>query len=224
MASIDVRDHAGEKAGSRDLPDDLFASTVNVPLMHQVVVAGLAGIRSGTHSTKTRGEVRGGGKKPWRQKGTGRSRQGSIRSPQWVGGGVAHGPTPRDHSQKVNRKMRRGALRSALTDALQSGKLAVVDELGWDEPKTRQATEVLSSLELEGRILLVLSAPTDSGAVEKSFRNLPHVKIAYAGGLGTYDVLRADRVLFTSEAIDRLSGAASPAGTAERDRDEEVAE
>ena len=224
MASIDVRDLAGKKAGARDLPDDLFASTVNVPLMHQVVVAGLAGIRAGTHSTKTSGEVRGGGKKPWRQKGTGRSRQGSIRSPQWVGGGVAHGPTPRDHSQKVNRKMRRGALRSALTDALQSGKLAVVDELGWDEPKTRQATEVLSSLELEGRILLVLSAPTDSGAVEKSFRNLPHVKIAYAGGLGTYDVLRADRVLFTSDAIDRLSGAASPAETAERDRDEEVAE
>ena len=224
MASIDVRDAGGKKSGSRDLPDDLFASTVNVPLMHQVVVAGLAGIRAGTHSTKTRGEVRGGGKKPWRQKGTGRSRQGSIRSPQWVGGGVAHGPTPRDHSQKVNRKMRRGALRSALTDALQSGKLAVVDELGWDEPKTKQATGVLSSLELEGRILLVLSAPTDSGAVEKSFRNLPYVKIAYAGGLGTYDVLRADRVLFTSDAIDRLTGAAAPAETADRAGDEEVAE
>jgi large subunit ribosomal protein L4 len=225
MASIDVRDTAGKKAGSRELPDDLFASTVNVPLMHQVVVAGLAGIRAGTHSTKTRGEVRGGGKKPWRQKGTGRSRQGSIRSPQWVGGGVAHGPTSRDHSQKVNRKMRRGSLRSALTDALQSGKLAVVDELGWDEPKTKQATGVLSSLELEGRVLLVLSAPTDSGAVEKSFRNLPNVKIAYAGGLGTYDVLRADRVLFTSDAIDRLSGAGdAPAEAVDRDGDEEVAE
>ncbi len=124
--------------------------------MHQVVVAGLAGIRAGTHSTKTRGEVRGGGRKPWRQKGTGRSRQGSIRSPQWVGGGVAHGPTPRDHSQKVNKKMRRGALRSALTDALQSGKLAVVDDLAWDEPKTSQAVGVLDSLELKGRILLVL--------------------------------------------------------------------
>ena len=224
MASIDVRDAAGKKSGSRDLPDDLFASTVNVPLMHQVVVAGLAGIRAGTHSTKTRGEVRGGGKKPWRQKGTGRSRQGSIRSPQWVGGGVAHGPTPRDHSQKVNRKMRRGALRSALTDALQSGKLAVVDELGWDEPKTKQATGVLSSLELEGRILRVLSAPPASGAVEKSFRNLPYVKIAYAGGLGTYDVLRADRVLFTRDAIDHLTGAVAPAETADRAGDEEVAE
>jgi large subunit ribosomal protein L4 len=226
MASIDVRDAAGKKAGSRELPDDLFAATVNVPLMHQVVVAGMAGIRAGTHATKTRGEVRGGGKKPWRQKGTGRSRQGSIRSPQWVGGGVAHGPTPRDHSQKVNKKMRRGALRSALTDALQSGKLAVVDELGWDDPKTKQATGVLESLELDGRVLVVLSAPTDSGAVEKSFRNLPNVKITFAGGLGTYDVLRADRVLFTSDALDRLSGAGATEEQAAADRDgaEEVAE
>ena len=157
--------------------------------MHQVVVAGLAGIRAGTHSTKTRGEVRGGGRKPWRQKGTGRARQGSIRSPQWVGGGVAHGPTPRDHAQKVNKKMRRGALRSALTDALQSGKLAVVEELAWDEPKTKQAVGVLDSFELAGRILLVLPVPTESGAVEKSFRNLPNVKIAYAARPG--DLRRA---------------------------------
>jgi large subunit ribosomal protein L4 len=221
MASIDVRDAAGKKAGSRELPDDLFAATVNVPLMHQVVVAGMAGLRAGTHSTKTRGDVRGGGKKPWRQKGTGRSRQGSIRSPQWVGGGVAHGPTPRDHSQKVNKKMRRGALRSALTDALQSGKLAVVDELGWDEPRTKQATGVLESLELDGRVLVVLSAPTESGAVEKSFRNLPNVKITYAGGLGTYDVLRADRVLFTDDALDRLAGSDAPEEPAAEDATQE---
>jgi large subunit ribosomal protein L4 len=207
MASIEMRDVAGKKAGTRDLPAEIFESKVSVPLMHQVVVAGLAGIRAGTHSTKSRGEVRGGGRKPWRQKGTGRSRQGSIRSPQWVGGGVAHGPTPRDHSQKVNRKMRRGALRSALTDALQSGKLAVVDELAWDEPKTKRAVEVLGSLELEGRILLVLPVPTESGAIERSFRNLPNVKIAYTGGLGTYDVLLADRVLFTGAAIDGLTDA-----------------
>jgi large subunit ribosomal protein L4 len=212
MASIEMRDVAGKKAGSRELPSEIFESTVSVPLMHQVVVAGMAGLRAGTHSTKKRGEVRGGGRKPWRQKGTGRSRQGSIRSPQWVGGGVAHGPTPRDHSQKVNKKMRRGALRSALTDALRSGKLAVVDELGWDEPKTSQAVGVLDSLELEGRILLVLPVPTESGAVEKSFRNLPNVKIAYANGLGTYDVLLADRVLFTGAAIDGLTPA--PRGTA----------
>jgi large subunit ribosomal protein L4 len=213
MASIEMRDVAGKKTGSRDLPAEIFESTVSVPLMHQVVVAGLAGIRAGTHSTKTRGEVRGGGRKPWRQKGTGRSRQGSIRSPQWVGGGVAHGPTARDHSQKVNKKMRRGALRSALTDALQSGKLAVVDELGWDEPKTSQAVGVLDSLELEGRILLVLPVPTESGAVEKSFRNLSNVKIAYSNGLGTYDVLLADRVLFTGAAIDGLTRVPEEAAT-----------
>jgi large subunit ribosomal protein L4 len=213
MASIEMRDVAGKKTGSRDLPAEIFESTVSVPLMHQVVVAGLAGIRAGTHSTKTRGQVRGGGRKPWRQKGTGRSRQGSIRSPQWAGGGVAHGPTARDHSQKVNKKMRRGALRSALTDALQSGKLAVVDELGWDEPKTSQAMGVLDSLELEGRILLVLPIPTESGAVEKSFRNLPNVKIAYSNGLGTYDVLLADRVLFTTAAIDGLTRAPEEAAT-----------
>jgi large subunit ribosomal protein L4 len=213
MASIEMRDVAGKKTGSRDLPAEIFESTVSVPLMHQVVVAGLAGIRAGTHSTKTRGEVRGGGRKPWRQKGTGRSRQGSIRSPQWVGGGVAHGPTSRDHSQKVNKKMRRGALRSALTDALQSGKLAVVDELGWDEPKTSKAVGVLDSLELEGRILLVLPVPTESGAVEKSFRNLSNVKIAYSNGLGTYDVLLADRVLFTGAAIDGLTRVPEEAAT-----------
>jgi large subunit ribosomal protein L4 len=215
MASIEMRDVAGKKAGSRELPAEIFESKVSVPLMHQVVVAGLAGIRAGTHSTKTRGEVRGGGKKPWRQKGTGRSRQGSIRSPQWVGGGVAHGPTSRDHTQKINKKMRRGALRSALTDALQSGKLAVVDELAWDEPKTKQAVGVLDSFELAGRILLVLPVPTESGAVEKSFRNLPNVKIAYTGGLGTYDVLLADRVLFTGAAIDGLTASkgSSPEAT-----------
>jgi len=212
MASIEMRDVAGKKAGSRELPAEIFESKVSVPLMHQVVVAGLAGIRAGTHSTKTRAQVRGGGRKPWRQKGTGRARQGSIRSPQWVGGGVAHGPTPRDHSQRVNKKMRRGALRSALTDALQSGKLAVVDELDWSEPKTKQAVGVLESLELAGRILLVLPDPTESGSVEKSFRNLSNVKIAYSGGLGTYDILLADRVLFTGAAIDRLIRA--PKGTA----------
>jgi large subunit ribosomal protein L4 len=206
MAPFEKRDAAGKKSGSVDLPAEIFESTVSVPLMHQVVVAGLAGIRAGTHSTKTRAQVRGGGKKPWRQKGTGRARQGSIRSPQWVGGGVAHGPHPRDHSQRINKKMRRGALRSALTDALHSGKLAVVDDLDWNEPKTKEAVGVLTSLELDGRILLVLPQPTETGSIEKSFRNLPNVKIAYSGGLGTYDVLLADRVLFTEAAIDRLTG------------------
>lgn len=210
MATIDVLDAAGKKTATRELPADVFDAKVNVPLMHQVVVAGLAGIRAGTHSTKTRGEVSGGGRKPWRQKGTGRARQGSIRSPQWTGGGVAHGPTPRDHAQRINKKMRRGALRSALTDAFHSGKLVVVDELAWDEPKTKQAAGVLQALDVAGRVLVVLPQPTDAGAVERSFRNLAAVKIAYANGLGTYDVLLADRVVLTAGALDAL--VAGPGG------------
>ena len=157
MATIDILDAQGKKSGSRDLAADIFEAPVSVPLMHQVVIAGLAGLRAGTHSTKTRGEVSGGGRKPWRQKGTGRARQGSIRSPQWVGGGVAHGPQPRDHSMRVNKKMRKGALRSALTDALASGKLAVVSEIAFDEPKTKRAVELLSALELSGNVLVVLA-------------------------------------------------------------------
>jgi large subunit ribosomal protein L4 len=202
MASIDVLDAAGKKSGSRELPASLFESTVSVPLMHQVVVAGLAGIRAGSHSTKTRGEVRGGGKKPWRQKGTGRARQGSIRSPQWVGGGVAHGPQPHGHEMRVNKKMKRGAMRSALTDALQSGKLAVVDELSFDEPKTADAAKILAALELAGKVLLVLPEPQD--VVERSFRNISAVRIAYAPSLGVYELLAADRVLFTGAALDIL--------------------
>ena len=211
VATIDIVNAAGKKSGSRDLPAEIFEAPVNVPLMHQVVVAAMAGQRAGTHKAKTRGEVRGGGKKPWRQKGTGRARQGSIRSPQWVGGGVAHGPSPRDHSMRVNKKMRRGALRSALTDALQSGKLAIVEDLDWEDPKTKQAVGLLDSLELAGRVLVVLPSPTEGGAVEKSFRNIQHVKIAYANGLGTYDVLLADRILFTVAALEGLTRAAEPA-------------
>jgi large subunit ribosomal protein L4 len=207
MATIDVFDAKGMKAAKRELAAGVFDAPVNVPLMHQVVVAGMASVRAGTHKAKTRGEVRGGGRKPWRQKGTGRARQGSIRSPQWSGGGVAHGPIPRDHSMRINKKMKRGALRSALTDALASGKLAVVNELAWDEPKTKRAVEVADALELTGLILVVLDEPTGGGAVEKSFRNLPNVKVAYAGGLGVYDVLRADRVVLTTAALDAIEAA-----------------
>jgi large subunit ribosomal protein L4 len=212
MAMIDVFDAKGMKAAKRQLSPDIFEAPVNVPLMHQVVVAGLAGIRSGTHKVKTRGEVAGGGKKPWRQKGTGRARQGSIRSPQWAGGGVVHGPVVRDHSLRINKKMRRGSLRSALTDAVASGKLAVVNELSFDEPKTKRAVEVIRAFELEGRILVLLHEPTANGAVEKSFRNLPKVRVAYAGGLGTYDVLLADRVLVTTAALDALEGQPAEVG------------
>ena len=204
MASIDIRDPGGKKAGTRELPAELFEAPVNVPLMHQVVVAGMAAIRRGTHSTKTRAEVRGGGKKPWRQKGTGRARHGSIRSPIWVGGGVAHGPKPRDHSMRVNKKMKRAALRGALTDAMQSGKLALVSELEFDEPSTKDAVEALDALELTRRTLVVLAEPHRE--TELSFRNLPHVKVTYSRSLSVYDLVAADHVLFTSAALDVLEG------------------
>ena len=204
MATIELRDAAGKGVGSLELAPELFEAEVRVALMHQVVLAGMAGLRAGTHATKTRGDVSGGGKKPWRQKGTGRARQGSIRSPQWVGGGVAHGPQPRSHAVRVNKKMKQGALRSALTDALRSGKLAVVKELSFEEPKTREAAAVLEALQLDGKVLLVLDEPRE--VVEKSFRNLPTVRVAYAKGLGTYEVLAADRVLFTGAALAVLQG------------------
>jgi large subunit ribosomal protein L4 len=219
MAKIDILDESGKKSGSRELPPELFEAKVSVPLIHQVVTAGLAGIRSGTQSTKTRGDVRGGGKKPWRQKGTGRARQGSIRSPQWVGGGVSHGPHPRSYEMRVNKKMKRGALRGALTDAVSSGKLAVVRGLEFDEPKTKRAAELLDALDLEGKVLVVLDRPTASGAAEKSFRNMGHVRLAYAGGLGVYEVIVADRILLTERALDVLSGVPEEGSDARGDDD-----
>jgi large subunit ribosomal protein L4 len=204
MATVEVRDPQGKVLEQRELPAELFEAAVNPPLMHQVVVAGLAALRAGTHSTKTRAEVSGGGRKPWRQKGTGRARQGSIRAPQWVGGGIAHGPKPRDYEMRVNKKMKSGALRSALSDAARSGKLAVVGGLAFDGARTKDAVGVLDALGLEGRVLMVLAGPDE--AVEKSFRNLRHVKIDFPRNLSTYYVLNADRVLFTVEALDALGG------------------
>jgi large subunit ribosomal protein L4 len=204
MATIDVKSVTGEVIGTRDLPDGWFGAPVNVPLMHQVVVAGMAAQRSGTHATKTRAQVRGGGRKPWRQKGTGRARQGSIRSPQWTGGGVVHGPVPRDHSVRVNKKMRAAALRSALSDTLASGKLAVVEDVIFEEPHTKDALTLLSALELDGKVLFIIPSPDE--VAEKSFRNLDAVKVGYPGNLSTYDLLNADRVLFTSGALDSLTG------------------
>jgi large subunit ribosomal protein L4 len=214
MARASVVDRRGKKVSDRELPAELFEAQVNVPLIHQVVVAGMAALRRGTHSTKTRAQVSGGGRKPWRQKGTGRARHGSNRSPIWTGGGIAHGPRPRDHSLRVNKKMRRAALRGALTDALRSGKLAVVDELTFEEPKTKDAVAVLEALELRGRILLVLPEP--ESLVERSFRNLAHVKIAFARSLSVYDLIAADRVLFTRSALDALEGTGEGRGAAER--------
>jgi large subunit ribosomal protein L4 len=230
MPKVQVVDASGKKVAQRELAPEVFEARVSVPLMHQVVVAGMAAIRRGTHATKTRGDVSGGGRKPWRQKGTGRARQGSIRAPQWSGGGVAHGPHPRDHSMRVNKKMKRGALRSALTDALTSGKVSVVDELSFDEPKTRRAAEVIEALELEGAVLLVLPGPSSDGIVERSFRNLASVRVAYVPALAVYEVLAADRVLFTQGALDALEGGAQPADAtsgeapSKADKDTEEAE
>ena len=172
MAKVDVLKAGGKKAGSVELPEEIFGVQVNVPVMHRVVRAQLAAARAGTHSTKTRAEVRGGGKKPWRQKGTGRARQGSIRAPQWRGGGVVFGPTPRDHSFRVNKKEKVLALRSALTDRHAGGNLVVLDGLDFDAPKTARAVELLEGLGLGGRKLLFVVDGLEEAAI-KSFRNLP---------------------------------------------------
>ena len=203
MASVDVVDQTGKKVGDHELDPAVFDVQVNVPVMHQVVTAGLAAQRAGTHSTKTRAEVRGGGKKPWRQKGTGRARHGSIRSPIWVGGGVAHGPKPQDHSMRVNKKMKRLALRSALTDAARDGRIKVVDSLTFEDgPSTKGALSALESLDAEGLVLIVL-AERDT-VVEKSFRNLSHVRLVYSGNLGTHEILYADWVVFTRPALEAV--------------------
>jgi large subunit ribosomal protein L4 len=202
MPKVDVMDQGGKKVGEADLDPAVFEAEVNVPVMHQVVVAGAAARRAGTHSTKTRAEVRGGGKKPWRQKGTGRARHGSIRSPLWVGGGIAHGPKPRDYAMRVNKKMKRLALRSALSDRAREGRIKVLDVLAFEEPKTADAVEVLESLGIDGRILLVLAQPDD--AVQKSFRNLPYVRMVAPANVSTYEVLAADWLVFTREALEAV--------------------
>jgi large subunit ribosomal protein L4 len=202
MAKVRIVGQDGKKVGEQELDPAVFDVEVNHPVMHQVVVAGQAAKRRGTHSTKTRAEVRGGGRKPWRQKGTGRARHGSIRSPIWVGGGVAHGPRPRDYGMRVNKKMKRLALRSALTDRARDDRIRVVDTLSFDEPSTKEALEVLSSLKADGLVLLVLAERDD--VVERSFRNLPQVKMVGPGGLATYDVLYADWVVFTKDALEAV--------------------
>ena len=184
MAKVDVVDARGKKSGSVDLPDDIFGVQVNVPVMHRVVRAQLAAARAGTHSTKTRAEVRGGGRKPWRQKGTGRARQGSIRAPQWTGGGVVFGPKPRDHDLRVNKKEKALALRSALTDRRSGGNLKVLDGLDFDEPKTAEAVALLQALGIDGRKLLLVVDGLEEAAI-KSFRNLPTVHLLTFDQLNT---------------------------------------
>ncbi|MGH9138350.1 MAG: 50S ribosomal protein L4 [Acidimicrobiales bacterium] len=201
--SVDVKDMKGKGAGSVDLDDEIFGIRPNVLVMHQVVTAQLAARRTGGQSTKTRAEVAGGGAKPWRQKGTGRSRQGSIRSPQWRGGGVALGPKPRNHAQRTPKKMVRLALRSALSDRAADGRVVVVDGWTFEAPKTKDAVAALGALELEGRLLVVLSEDDDNAW--RSFRNLPDVHPILARELNAYDVLVSDYVVFTRETLPSTS-------------------
>jgi len=199
MASIDVKSQAGSVVGSVDLAEDVFGLEPNVSVMHQVVTAQLAARRAGSQSTRTRAEVAGGGAKPWRQKGTGRARQGSNRSPQWRGGGVALGPKPRSFAQKTPKKMVRLALCSALSDRAVDGKVVVLDEWTFETPKTKDAVAALESLEVGGKVLLVLGE--DDDVAWRSFRNLGDVHCVYARELNAYDVLVADYVVFTRETL-----------------------
>jgi len=201
MSAVDVRTPAGKASGSVELPAEIFDVQVNVPLIHQVVVAQLAAARQGTASTKTRAEVSGGGRKPYKQKGTGRARQGSIRAPQFTGGGVVHGPKPRDYSQRTPKKMKVAALRGALSDRARDGRIHVVTELvTGDSPSTKGAIAALSALGLEGHILIAIDRDDDVSAL--SLRNVPDVHLLYVDQLNTYDVLVSDQVLFTSAALD----------------------
>jgi large subunit ribosomal protein L4 len=200
MATVTLKNPSGAKTTKKaELADEIFGIEPNVAVMHQVVTAQLAARRAGTQSTKTRSEVRGGGAKPWRQKGTGRARQGSIRSPQWRGGGVALGPKPRSYSQRTPKKMIKLALRSALSDRAAEDKVVVVDEWGFDAPTTKGAVAALDAIGVEGKVLIVLG-PNDEVAW-KSFRNLPHVHLLEVGELNAYDVLCNDWVVFTTETL-----------------------
>jgi large subunit ribosomal protein L4 len=199
MPSVDLRTKDGGTAGTIELDEAIFGIQPNVPVMHQVVTAQLAAARSGTQSTLTRAEVRGGGAKPWRQKGTGRARAGSTRAPHWSGGGVAMGPKPRSYKQKTPKKMIQLALRSALSDRASEGRVAVVEAWDWTEPKTKVADAALRGLGIDGKVLLVVG-PEDELAF-KAFRNLPHVHIQVQGELNAYDTLCSDWVVFTKEAL-----------------------
>ncbi|MFI2754346.1 50S ribosomal protein L4 [Cellulomonas sp. P22] len=199
--TVDVVDPTGKKAGTTDLPAEVFDVQTNVPLIHQVVVAQLAAARQGTASTKTRGEVRGGGKKPYKQKGTGRARQGSTRAPQFAGGGVVHGPTPRDYSQRTPKKMKAAALRGALSDRARAGRVHVVSGFApGAAPSTKSALNVLANLSGRKNVLVVVERQDE--ITWKSLRNVERVHLLVADQLNTYDVLISDDVVFTQGALD----------------------
>lgn len=202
MARIDVKSAQGQTVGQADLRDEVFAAKVSEASLHATVVGQLAARRRGTASTLNRAKIIGGGKKPWKQKGTGRARSGSNLSPIWRGGAIIFGPQPRDFSIKVNKQVRAGALRSALTLKVQAGKLQVVRDLEFNPIKTRKAVEVLKALGL-GSALIVIDAP--NAGVERSFRNLPRCKVIRAEGLNVYDVLHHDGLVLTEAALERVN-------------------
>jgi large subunit ribosomal protein L4 len=189
----------GKPGGDIKLDVEVFGIEPNLDVLHQVVTAQLAAARAGNASTKRRSEVRGGGRKPWRQKGLGRARHGSIRSPIWVGGGIAHGPQPRDYAQRTPKKMKRLALRSALSARAAESAIMVVDDIDWTAPKTKQAVSLLRAMEAEGKTLVVLNQL--DGSAGKSFRNLTNVRLVEPGHLTAYDVLWSDQVVFTSHTV-----------------------
>jgi large subunit ribosomal protein L4 len=208
VTSVSVITPSGKGGRDVELPGEIFESTVNIPLMHQVVVAQEAAARQGTHATKTRGMVRGGGKKPYRQKGTGRARQGSLRAPQYAGGGVVHGPVPRSYAQRTPKKMKAAALRGALSDRLRHGRIAVVSAfVEGEEPSTKTAMSVLSTAigvasRLSRPVLVVVSA--DDELTRKSLRNVDRLRVLDSGQLNTYDVLASDHVVFTQAALEEF--------------------
>ena len=205
IRTIDVLDLQGKKAGSVDLPAEVFDVETNIPLMHQVVVAQLAAGRQGTHATKTRGMVSGGGKKPFRQKGTGNARQGSIRAPHFTGGGIVHGPQPRDYDQRTPKKMKQGALRSALSDRARADRIHVVTALfEGDKPSTKAALAALRAIVEDRQALVVLERGNELTAL--SLRNVPEVHVLWADQLNTYDVLDADDIVFTQAALESFLG------------------
>ena len=211
MAEITLKTPAGKDAGSVELADAVFGIVPNVAVMHQVVTAQLANRRAGTHSTKTRSEVRGGGAKPYRQKGTGNARQGSTNSPQFTGGGIALGPRPRSYAQRTPKKMIKLALRSALSDRAADGKVVVVDDWGFGAPKTKDAVAALAALGLEGRVLVVVES--FDTAVARSFRNLPEVQLIKASELNAYDVLCNDWIVFSESNLPTADAVRAPVTT-----------
>ncbi len=225
MTSVDVLSVDGETVRSVELPADIFDVQANISLMHQVVVAQLAAARQGTHKVKTRGEVSGGGRKPYKQKGTGRARQGSIRAPQFTGGGVVHGPVPRDYSQRTPKKMKAAALRGALSDRARDGRVHIVESfVDGDTPSTKAALATLTAVTGSTKVLVVLAATDELSWL--SLRNVPTVHLLEAGQLNTYDVLVADEVVFTADALDEFLGvplAASPTQET-ADEDDEAGE